>query len=599
MKKLCALILSVVLVSVVLTGCNKSSAGSSSGGKAKNGIELTILGMVSYQDDINLVRDMLTKAGFVVKLNMQPDYASFKAQQDAGNYDLAISSWTTVTGNPDYAVRSLFKTGGDYNGSEISNPKVDELIETAAAQTPAEYVKTYQELEKELVDKNAYIIPLYRSVKSQGVNQSILKPETVRISKALSMAWWSIDFKDASKRNTQPMITSQALSSLTTLDPIKGNDGSINMINSNMYLRLITLTDDDQVVTGCSLAYQFAIGQGNSDFYFILRDDVNFAKVENMRAVDTGVRVGAEDVVYSLNRAKDRNSVPDHRTYSLHESMKEISIITDLSVLDTVKDSDTGKTIRQILEAKTPTAIRELTNNKARVNNNVGVYQLVKVTTNFPFPQVLNYLAHQSAGIVCADHVRSINTYDVQTFDRTKDIPYGDQRVITQGPTYNNHLWVSGPYIALYKDDYGIYFEKNPHFMRGTEHEPVISRYEMKFIADADAQLSAFRSGETYVLYTVPTSKWDLVKNDPNLKLLTVPSNAVYYLLCNLKGTLSNVNLRLAVLYSIDQDDILTFYNNNYYRAYTTLTPLVETGNVLIADPAKVNDYLNKYWASK
>jgi peptide/nickel transport system substrate-binding protein len=195
--------------------------------------------------------------------------------------------------------------------------------------------------------------------------------------------------------------------------------------------------------------------------------------------------------------------------------------------------------------------------------------------------------------------VRSINTYDVQTFDRTKDIPYGDQSVITQGSTYNNHLWVSGPYIALYKNDYGIYFEKNPGFMPGTRHEPLISNYEMKFISDIDAQLSAFRSGETYVLYSVPTNKWDLVTNDPNLKLQTVPSNAVSYLLCNMTGVLSNVNLRLAVLYSIDQEDIIIFYDNNYYRAYTTLTPLVETGNVLNSDPGKVNDYLNKYWESQ
>ncbi len=70
-------------------------------------------------------------------------------------------------------------------------------------------------------------------------------------------------------------------------------------------------------------------------------------------------------------------------------------------------------------------------------------------------------------------------------------------------------------------------------------------------------------------------------------------------MLCNLDGVLSDVNLRLAVLYSIDQADIIVFYDNNYYRAYTTLTPLVDTGNVLIADPNKVNDYLNKYWASR
>ena len=68
---------------------------------------------------MNIVRDQLIKNGFDVKLNIQPDYGSFKAQRDAGNYDIALSSWTTVTGNPDYAVRSLFKSDGDNSILEI------------------------------------------------------------------------------------------------------------------------------------------------------------------------------------------------------------------------------------------------------------------------------------------------------------------------------------------------------------------------------------------------------------------------------------------------------------------------------------------------
>ena len=78
-------------------------------------VNIEILGMSSGEDDINIVRDQLVKNGFDVKLNIQPDYGSFSAQKEAGNYDLALSSWTTVTGNPDYAVRGLFKTGGDYS----------------------------------------------------------------------------------------------------------------------------------------------------------------------------------------------------------------------------------------------------------------------------------------------------------------------------------------------------------------------------------------------------------------------------------------------------------------------------------------------------
>src|SRR5690606_24773755 len=101
------------------------------------------LGSSSNETDMNIVRDQLIKNGFDVTLNTQPDYASFQTQKEAGNYDLAISSWTTVTGNPDYAVRSLFTTGGD--NSDLSNSEIDTLINEAALQTSDEYTETYKE----------------------------------------------------------------------------------------------------------------------------------------------------------------------------------------------------------------------------------------------------------------------------------------------------------------------------------------------------------------------------------------------------------------------------------------------------------------------
>src|SRR6185437_12662056 len=104
---------------LVIAGCvntksdvanKEESKGAGGSGSGKPLIE--ILGMSSSEDDMNIVRDQLIKNGFDVKLNIQPDYGSFTAQKDAGNYDVAVSSWTTVTGNPDYAVRALFKTDG-------------------------------------------------------------------------------------------------------------------------------------------------------------------------------------------------------------------------------------------------------------------------------------------------------------------------------------------------------------------------------------------------------------------------------------------------------------------------------------------------------
>ena len=48
--------------------------------------------------------------------------------------------------------------------------------------------------------------------------------------------------------------------------------------------------------------------------------------MENKRAVDTGVMVRGEDVVYSLNRARDKNSVPNNISYSSLEMISNVEI---------------------------------------------------------------------------------------------------------------------------------------------------------------------------------------------------------------------------------------------------------------------------------
>ena len=597
-KKVLACIIAALLVVTAMTGCSRSAPAG--GGTVRNGIGINILSMSGgeYDSNVNLLRDMLTKAGFNVTVNIQPDYASFITQLEGGNYDVAISGWTTVTGNPDYAVRSLFKSDGDYNRNGLNDPVIDSLIELAASQTPAEYVKTYTEFEHWLVTENAYIFPLYANIRTLAVNTAVLKSESVRLSRARSQVWEMNDYHDRSLRETRPLMMSQGTGNLTSLDPIKANDGSINQLSSNMNVRLVNLTDYDDVVPEGSLSWQYVIADGNADFYFILRDDVNFARVENRAAVNTGVRVGAEDVVFSLNRARDRNSVPDHRTYSLHESMSNIVIVTDAATLDTVRDSDSGRTLREMMERNTPTPIRSLTANKTQANNAAGVYQLVRITTHIPFPQVLNYLAHQSAGIVSQQQITAINNYPVSAYDRTVHIAYGDQATITEGRTYNNHLWTSGPYIPLYKNDYLMVFERNPGYMPGTDNAPKIKNIEMKFISDKDAEISAFRSRETDLLFTVPTDKFDLITTVPDFNLMIIPSHAASYLLPNFAGVLGNVNLRLALLYSINQEDILAFYGNRYFPSYSTLSSLIDTGNVLVADDARVRQYLTRYWES-
>lgn len=574
---------------------NESGADTSQNVEVTEKTTIEILGVGTSETDMNVLRDQLMKSGFDVKLNTQPDYASSNAQKDAGNFDLVLSSWTTVTGNPDYAVRSLLISDGD--NSYVNDPEIDALINEAALQIPEEYVETYKELEDVLVTENAYMFPLYNSLKAQAFNKDLLNPDSIRLSKSRAFAWEPVSFNDEAMNATETLVLQQGNGNLTSLDPIKGNDGSINQLNTNMYVRLVNLTDDDQVVSDGSLSYNHAIAEGNSEYYFVLRDDINFARVEDGQAVDTGEMVSGQDVIFSLNRAKDGTSVPDHRTFSLHEHIDTVELVNDVSVLEEVALSDGSGNVLSALEANLDESIANVVEAAEDVDNASGNYQVIKITTTKPFPQVLNYLAHQSAGVVSQAQVESINTYDIDSYNPDTDIAYGDQRALTEGATYDNHLYASGPYIMIQKNDYDATFQKNPAYMPENDHAPNIDKVTVRFIADSDSALSALRAGEIHLYYGLDETKYDIVEGDDSLHLQSMPSNAVTYLQFNPNGreVSESADLRKAILYSINQEDLSAAYNGRKLKAYSTLSPLVDTGNELIADPAKVEEFYKAY----
>ncbi|WDF02157.1 ABC transporter substrate-binding protein [Shouchella hunanensis] len=589
---------------VALSACNVTTRDDVEGEATDveppaESVDIELLAMSSNEQDINILRDQLTSNGFTVSINQQPDYGSFVSQRDAGNYDIAISSWTTVTGNPDYAIRSLFKSDGD--NSLIDDADIDALIEKGSTESPEEYTDTYRELEETLVTENAYIVPLYTSMKNQAFNQDVLKEESVRLSKSRAFAWDSVDYVKVEDQEERPLVLTQAISELTSLDPIKGNDGSINQLNTNMYVRLVNLTDDDEITADASLSYEYAIAEGNEDYYFVLRDDLFFAAVEGEDVVETGERVGIDDVIFSLERASDRDSVPDHRTYTLHEHIGEVTAVSNLTELEDATLAGSSDSILEHLESGLDQSIDSLVTDKDAANSEEGAYQVVKLTTTEPFPQVLNYLAHQSAGIVSKSQVESVNTYNVEEFDVNTDIPYGDQRLVTEGSDLENSLYASGPYIMTYKNDYEAVFLKNPGYQAGTEYEPAIEEVRVRFISDPDSALSALRSGEIDMYYGVPENKMDLVEGDEKLQLQSIPSNGVTYLAFNTsnRDVAESVDLRKAVLYAINQDEIIQVYNNDKLPAYSTLSPLVDTGNKLEADQNKVYEHVNAYLESK
>ncbi len=583
MKKLLAMALAAVMA-FSMVACGGSSEGETSMIETKPE-KIVVLGQSSGEANMNIIRDQLTKAGFEVELNTQPDYASWKTQLEGGNFDIALTGWTTVTGNVDYAVRGVFHSTGDYNYGPVIDEKVDELIDKGASETAAASVATYTELENYLVTENAYVL-----LTAEGIYQPKSRPGR----------WEMYEYVDAANNDTRTLTLTQTSATPSTLDPIQANDGTMNTLSGNMYVKIINLSDDDEIITDSSLSHAYAIAEGNSEYYFLLRDDVTFAKVENGEVVDTGVLVAADDVVFSLERASNKESVATHKTYTLHNHMQSIEIVTDLSELETKKDSDTGATLLETLNKGVETPVAALTAVDEEVNNAAGTYQVIKVTTTEPFPQVLNYLAHQSAGILHKEQVEAYNSkFEVASYDPTKDICYGDFAAVKAGDT--GMLWCSGPYQFVKVDDYGIDFVKNPGYMpEDEEFAPSIKTIYMKFIKDTTSATSAFRAGEVDILGSVAATDVEVVESDATNTVLKRSSNGVTYAVFNMRegSKMCNVDLRKAVMYAIDQNDFIAYNNGYVMPVYSTVGTLVETGNVLTKDLVKSNEHLAAYQAT-
>lgn len=594
--------------SLLLPACSitTESEAASQNAEEEEAVEVTpkdetieILGTSESMTTMNVLRDQLVENGFDVTFNIQPDFASVLTQREAGNYDILSLGWTTVTGAPDYAVRSLYHSEGD--SSTISNPEVDELIDTAALQIADEYTETYAELEELLIEENAYTAPLYTSYKPMAYNHDVLDPESLTNYKAREMPWEYISFADDSQNTASPLVLAQRYVELTSLDPIQANDASVSKINTNMYSRLVNLDENDNVTSEGSLSLNHAIAEGEEDYYFLLHDNINFAAMEDGEAVDTGELVSGNDAVYSVNRASDAESVPDHRSHSLFSSIENAELVTDTSELESTQTTGGGQTVMEALEEGVETPVENLTENEDEVNNDEGNYQVVKVSTDEPFPQILNNLSHVSAGIVSEEQVESVNDFEVEEYNPSTHTGYGDQSALIPGPTYDNHLYASGPYIMSEKNNTEANFQKNPAYMPDTEHQPTISNIDLRLISDPTSSLSALRSGEVHLLDELPTTKYEVVEEEGHLTLDIIPSNGVYYVQFNTdKPTTGNANFRKSIMYSIDQEEISAINNGYTLPAYTTLTPVIDTGNTGI-EPSKekVEGYYQEYLNDK
>ena len=596
MKKLFALVLCIALVLTMLAGCGVKTKGTDTGTEHEK-VPITLLSLSSLETETNVVRDQLTKAGFDVTLSIQPDYGSLFTQVDARNYDIYLCTMKVLSGNPDYGCRSMFYSTGIDNDSKVVDAEVDRLIDLGASQLPQDYEETYAQLERYVVEEKAYFAPICRTMSSYGFNKNIVDASTITVGQSKYLYWSQIDYVDESLRDTRPLVVCNDRV-FGQFDPLTC-DGTHRVL-ANTNIKMLELDDNDNIVTNRALAYNYSIGEGNSTFYFVLRDNVGFYTAIDGELVDTGEKVGAEDVIFTYNRLRDPDAVPGHQVYDNYACISDVASVTDLSELENTVDAQTGKTVKEILEAGLPAPISELVSSKNATNNAAGKYEVVKVTTSTPFPQILNFLCDYCSGIVSKKQVESINTPELlANYDPTKDTRYGDAQYLMEGSGKENTLWCSGPYVIKSMNDYEAVCERNPAFMPGTEMAPVIKNITLKYIADKDASISALRSGEIDVTDNVPANQVQVVESDANLGLASSLINGCIQMKFNLDEDhiTNNEDIRKAILYSINQDEVVAVKNGLGGKCYTAMT-MLKNDNDLIPDPNKVKEHLDNYFAS-
>ena len=596
MKKLFALVLSIALILTMFAGCGVKTKGTDTGTDHEK-VPITLLSLSSLETETNVVRDQLTKAGFDVTLSIQPDYGSLFTQVDARNYDIYLCTMKVLSGNPDYGCRSMFYSTGIDNDSKVVDAEVDRLIDLGASQLPQDYEETYAQLERYVVEEKAYFAPICRTMSSYGFNKNIVDASTITVGQSKYLYWSQIDYVDESLRDTRPLVVCNDRV-FGQFDPLTC-DGTHRVL-ANTNIKMLELDDNDNIVTNRALAYNYSIGEGNSTFYFVLRDNVGFYTAIDGELVDTGEKVGAEDVIFTYNRLRNPDAVPGHQVYDNYACISDVASVTDLSELENTVDAETGKTVKEILEAGLPAPISELVSSKNATNNAAGKYEVVKVTTSTPFPQILNFLCDYCSGIVSKKQVESINTPELlANYDPTKDTRYGDAQYLMEGSGKQNTLWCSGPYVIKSMNDYEAVCERNPAFMPGTEMAPVIKNITLKYIADKDASISALRSGEIDVTDNVPANQVQVVESDANLGLASSLINGCIQMKFNLDEDhiTNNEDIRKAILYSINQDEVVAVKNGLGGKCYTAMT-MLKNDNDLIPDPNKVKEHLDNYFAS-
>ena len=301
-----------------------------------------------------------------------------------------------------------------------------------------------------------------------------------------------------------------------------------------------------------------------------------------------------------LFRSYDRamsDKVPNSVGKSYLSFVDTVNIVSNLDELKGTNSSD-GGTVFDVLNKGLDKPFTTLASDRFDVNADAGKYQVVHIRLTEQYPQQLVTLSAGQISIVCMDRIEEVNAgITVDNYDPNSHTMYGDPSTLKKGTDHG--MYFSGQYVLNYVDDYGSYLEKNPGFAPDAEDAAQIKYVNMLTISDNSTQTAAFRNGE--LDEAMPGGEnISLCEADANISMVKTPSVSVtsVYPLLRGKSKMVNEDLRKAVLYAINTDEIIAVMGAaNYVPAGSNLI-MLNTEYRFKQDLAKSAEYLDAYYKS-
>jgi len=173
------------------------------------------------------------------------------------------------------------------------------------------------------------------------------------------------------------------------------------------------------------------------------------------------------------------------------------------------------------------------------------------------------------------------------------------------GDDFERHVVSAGPFqFESYTPDSQIVFKRFENYFEKDKDGnklPYLDRVVFKIIPDAAVQIAALESGDIDIdPFTITGEFVDRIKGNHDLTLLTHAQDRTSLLQWNQqKPPLDNLNLRKAIAYAIDRDELVkSIYGGYGVPAKEALAPAMWGHDPTIEgynyDPAKAKDYLAK-----